>query len=425
MRKKSPGWPQYMEQKRSGGGLRYFWNAPSWARKRGYPVKSEPLGADYTAAKARCDDYLNPLFEAWRTGGDAKRVAPAGSVDWMFAEYKGSEKYTKLPARTRSGYDRAMGDVADYILKDGRRVGKLHVKSVDAEFVDKIYDKLKIGPDGTPRNRSALLSISVSKLAWNVVHRNKPAIVPEVNPFKGVDIDYEPKHNRAATLAEVMQFVRGADEDGTLSIGTAALLAFYWLVRDEDIFSRMAWSDYRPGLDFAAASKASRVHEHRVQNMPKRKTDKLARAKARPDPAQWGEDEVMTLPEAAAIFFPNGPLKLSSLRSAKDAGTLEIANVAGKDLTTPRAIRKLVKLSCLAAKPSRRDSGSGKTKDAGSSSIGQAESDGRSAQAAAATTLTALRRRSKNTSARYTQPQSGQPTLVPSPLPTCSLSMSD
>ena len=247
MRKKTPGWPQYMEQKRSGRGLRYFWNAPSWARKRGYSVKSEPLGADYTAAKARCDDYLNPMFEAWRTGGDAKRIAPAGSVDWMFAEYKGSKKYTKLPARTRSGYDRAMGDVADYILKDGRRVGELHVKSVNAEFVDKIYDKLKIGPDGTPRNRSALLSITVCKLAWNVVHRNKPAIVPEVNPFKGVDIDYEPKHNRAATLAELMQFVRAADKDGTLSIGTAALLAFYWLVREEDIFTRMAWSDYRPG----------------------------------------------------------------------------------------------------------------------------------------------------------------------------------
>jgi hypothetical protein len=90
MRKKSPGWPQYMEQKRSGRGLRYFWNAPSWARKRGYSVKSEPLGSDYTAAKARCDDYLNPMFEAWRTGGDAKRIALAGSVDWMFAEYKGS-----------------------------------------------------------------------------------------------------------------------------------------------------------------------------------------------------------------------------------------------------------------------------------------------------------------------------------------------
>ena len=43
-----------------------------------------------------------------------------------------------------------------------------------------------------------------------------------------------------------MQFVRGADGDGTASLGTAAMLAYYWLVREEDIFSRMGWSDYRP-----------------------------------------------------------------------------------------------------------------------------------------------------------------------------------
>ena len=159
--------------------------------------------------------------------------------------------------------------------------------------------------------------------------------------------------------------------------------------------------------------------------MSKRNADKLARAKARPDPTRWGDDEVMTLIEAAAVFFPHGPLTLSSLRTAAAAGTLEIAKVAGKDLTTPRAIRKLVKPSCLAVKPSRRDSGSEKTKDAGSSSIRQAESDGKSAQAAAATTLSALRKRSKNTSARYTQPTSGQPTLVSSRLLTCSPSMRD
>src|ERR1700730_9125827 len=130
--------------------------------------------------------------------------------------------------------------------------------------------------------------------------------------------------------------------------------------------------------------------------MPRRHVDKLSRAKARPDPAQWDEDEVMTLIEAVEVFFPDGPLTLSSLRTAVAAGTLEIAKVAGKNLTTPRAIRKLVTPSCLAAKPSRHDSGSERTKDAGSSSIGRAESDGRSAQAAAATILTATRKSSES-----------------------------
>ena len=248
MKRKPPGWPDYMEPKTTPGGLRYYWNAPSWARKRGCPIKSEALGADYGAAKARCDDYLNPLFKSWRTDGasDAKRTASVGSFDWLVDEYKSSKKYTKLPARTRGGYDRALEDAAGFTLKDGRRFGALHVKSIDAKAVDKLYDKLKVGADGGARHRSALLSMTVCKIAWNVARRNRPAIVPETNPFKGVDVEYEPKQNRAATLAELKQFVRAADEDGTQSLGTAAMIAFYWLVREEDIFSRMAWSDYRP-----------------------------------------------------------------------------------------------------------------------------------------------------------------------------------
>ena len=142
----------------------------------------------------------------------------------------------------------------------------------------------------------------------------------------------------------------------------------------------------------------------------KRKVDKLSRTRARPDPSQWGEDEVMTLVEAAAVFFPQGPLTLSSLRTAATSGTLEISRVAGKDLTTPRAIRKLVKPSCRAAKPSRLDSGSGKMTDPGSSST----AEGISAQAAAAMTLTAQRKRSKNISARVTRPPLGRPILVSS-----------
>src|SRR5260370_39104191 len=102
--------------------------------------------------------------------------------------------------------------------------------------------------------------------------------------------------------------------------------------------------------------------------MPKRNTDKLARAKTRPDPAEWGEDEVMTLVEAAAVFFPEGPLTLSSLRREAAAGTLEIAKVAGKDLTTPRSLRQLGKPSCRAAKRNHPDSGSERTMQPGSSS---------------------------------------------------------
>jgi hypothetical protein len=247
MKRKPPGWPKYMEAKPVAGAIRYFWNAPSWARKQSCPIKSEALGTDYAAAKARCDDYLNPLFKSWLTGGDsdAKRRAPIGSFDWMVSDYKSSKKYTKRPPRTRSSYDRALEDVAGFTLKDGRRFGLLNVNSIKAATVDKLYEKLKVGPGGE-RHRSALLAMTVCKLAWNVAQRNHPAIVPAANPFKGVEVEYTPKQNRAAKLPELMQFVHAADADGRPSLGTAAMIAFYWLVREEDIFSRMAWSDFRP-----------------------------------------------------------------------------------------------------------------------------------------------------------------------------------
>jgi hypothetical protein len=212
-------------------------------------ITSEPLGADYAAAKARCDDFLNPALDSWRTGGAtdelAKPRALVGTFDWGIATYKAEKKYTKRPSRIRADYDRALNDVADYTLTDGRRFGSLNMKSINATAVDRLYEKLRIR-NGVSRDRSAMLSMTVCKLAWDVAHRVHPTVVPASNPFKGVDIEYEPKQNRPATLEQLRQFVRAADEDGTSSLGTAAMIAFYWLVREEDIFSRVAWSDYRP-----------------------------------------------------------------------------------------------------------------------------------------------------------------------------------
>jgi hypothetical protein len=116
------------------------------------------------------------------------------------------------------------------VLKDGRRFGSLNVRSINATAVDRLYEKLRV-KDGVSRDRSALLSMTVCKLAWDVAHRVHPALVPATNPFKGVEVEYEPKQNRAATIEQLMHFVRGSDEDGTPSLGTAAMIAFYWLVR--------------------------------------------------------------------------------------------------------------------------------------------------------------------------------------------------
>ena len=272
MKRKPLGWPDYMEAKPSKGVVRYYWNAPTWARKGGCPVKSEALGVDYAAAKARCDTYLNPLFHSWRTDGatdlNVQHRAAVGSFDWAISSaYKTAPKYTKKPARTRASYDRALSDVVDYKLTDGRRFGSLSVKSVTPSVVDLLYEKLKVDKSGKPRHRSALLSMTVCKVAWRIALKAHPTIIPTVNPFSGLEIEYEPKKNRAATMEELNAFVAAADADGSSSLGTAAMIAYYWLPREEDIFQRFAWTDYGP------AEKPDHVLVWHHKN---RKTEKVA-----------------------------------------------------------------------------------------------------------------------------------------------------
>lgn len=61
----------------------------------------------------------------------------------------------------------------------------------------------------------------------------------------------------------------------------------------------------------------------------------------RPRPEQWGLDELMTLSEAAALFWPQGPLSVSSLRNAIRQGRLPVVVVARKHLLTRRAVAML------------------------------------------------------------------------------------
>lgn len=50
---------------------------------------------------------------------------------------------------------------------------------------------------------------------------------------------------------------------------------------------------------------------------------------------------MMTLPEAAALLWPKGPLTTHSLRVAVRDGVLAVAVVAGRYLTTRKAIAEM------------------------------------------------------------------------------------
>jgi hypothetical protein len=47
----------------------------------------------------------------------------------------------------------------------------------------------------------------------------------------------------------------------------------------------------------------------------------LSRVRERPDPESWGEDELITLAEAAELFWPKGPLRSAPRRCAPPRAT--------------------------------------------------------------------------------------------------------
>lgn len=72
-----------------------------------------------------------------------------------------------------------------------------------------------------------------------------------------------------------------------------------------------------------------------------RSTQVPPRIAERPCAEEWPDDELLTLPEAAALFWPAGPITTNTLRTAGCNGTLAITKVAGKFFTTPMAIRRM------------------------------------------------------------------------------------
>jgi len=237
-----------MESKPLTGGLiGYSWNAPPWARKAGYPMKSEALGTDYGDAKRRCDDLLNVQLDAFRQREEAPVALHDnfGTFDWMAALAKSSPKWPRKAA-TRKSYDASLRLVSSYGLKDGRTFGHLALKSITPDAADRLYDKLKVRADGRDRIRTAVLTMRVCQRAWNIARRAKPEIVPLANPFEKMGLTYRASPTRPVTYDELMRFVEAADAAGEPSIGTAAMIAFFWLQRQEDIVRRLTWGHYRP-----------------------------------------------------------------------------------------------------------------------------------------------------------------------------------
>jgi hypothetical protein len=256
--------PRYVEHRPLASGWHYYFKPPSWARAAGCPIDAEPLGVDYDAAVERAERVLLPAFDAWlgRWRGRAEVTqepaltgpAKPGTLDWLFAEYRASRQFTKLPTRSRRHREANMLLVADFTLTDGRRLGVVRLAAIRADVADAVFEKLLIvretSADGTviERKRPTRLIMVMKHVrrAWFVVARSHPDKVPFVNPFAKMGLESSERETPAATYAELQTFRKTAREMGMASLGTAALIAWEWCQRVKNVFASFSVEHYRP-----------------------------------------------------------------------------------------------------------------------------------------------------------------------------------
>jgi hypothetical protein len=183
-----------------------------------------------------------------------------GTVDWLFREYKSSVAYQeRVSKRTRPDYERTMLLLADFKTKKGDRIGHRKISAITPVSADRLYSLIA---DGRPRQGEKL--IALCRRAWSVVHRLHPDLfnrdVP--NPWTGVTKKRRTmKTKLAANREQVYTFAWAAIERGYPEAAAAAVIAFEFLQRPENILAGfIRWNDFRG----AAAPNAIKIEHHKT-----------------------------------------------------------------------------------------------------------------------------------------------------------------
>jgi hypothetical protein len=255
--------PRYCRRKPlKSGRWAYFFEPPTWARKQSCPVKAEALGAEHVPAVARAENVLLPAFDSWRSRGLTDMV-PAfpvpGTFDWLASVFKTHQKWKEIDHKTQRFYEQGLALFANHKLKDGSRAGSKQITDFTKGFVDAIYAKLLVVEDEDAignivmreRRRSANAAMTACRRAWFVGQRAQETRVPQINPFSRMGLKTRApgqpaRETPTATWDELIAFRMAAKKLGHSSVGTAALLTWEWLQREEHVFGAFEISHYRP-----------------------------------------------------------------------------------------------------------------------------------------------------------------------------------
>jgi hypothetical protein len=244
------------------GRWAYFFEPPTWARKQSCPVKADAFGAEHAAAVERAEKFLLPAFDSWRSRGltDMVPASPVpGTFDWLVCVFKSHQKWQEIDHKTQRFYEQGLALFAGHKLKDGSRAGSKQILDFTKGFVDAIYAKLLVVDDEDAngnivmreRRRSANAAMTACRRAWFVGQRAQETKVPQINPFSRMGLKTRApgqpaRETPTATWDDLVAFRMAAKKLGYSSVGTAALLTWEWLQREEHVFGAFEISHYRP-----------------------------------------------------------------------------------------------------------------------------------------------------------------------------------
>ncbi len=161
----------------------------------------------------------------------------------------------------RPSYRRELSLVLDLPLRDGSRAGALQLRQISARFADKVYAKLLVGTKKKRRVRQANVCLSRVALAWNVVRRLYPKVVPIDNPFAGVVRESSHEAVMPAAREEAYALSAAIAAKGHPHLALAPLICFEWLQRPENVLDGyITWADWRP----ASHPKHVQVFHHKT-----------------------------------------------------------------------------------------------------------------------------------------------------------------
>lgn len=231
------------------GETAYYWNAGKRDIQAGFKLHREALGNDYGTAITRAQQ-LNAHLDSWRENRNADGTMESGprygTVDWWFELYFRSAAFLKLKDRTKPTYRYQLRLMADIETRNRKRLGLLPAKSITPAAVDKIYEKLRGGKDGT-KFRRANHTIDVAKKAWTVVQRTHPHQFQVSNPFVGLTRFRNTATIKHATRTEAFALSEAIRAHGHPHLAIVPLICFEWLQRPENVLSgHLRWTDYRP-----------------------------------------------------------------------------------------------------------------------------------------------------------------------------------